>query len=140
MCYFLYIYVYCMCISHVQVCGLYMSFTKHVIFSPNSKCAVYRAVQAFHLSVCVFCVQLVHIPFGFWYFILYIYLYYKYAIFIPNIIFGTHLYKCINVGMKQCMLVCVYEWLYDKSMNGKGATRNNSMCRSMCYMVDSLLK
>ena len=54
---FVYISVICMCISHMQECGLYVSFTKHTILIQNSEFAGYRVFWLFIcLSVCVLCV------------------------------------------------------------------------------------
>ena len=61
-------------------------------------------------------------------------------IYIPSLWFGNHSNEvCTNGGIKQCVLVsaCVNGCMM--GVNGKGAPRNISMYRSMCYMVDSLL-
>ena len=61
---FVNISVICMCISHRQECGLYVSFTKHTILIQNSKFAGYRGFFGFSL-VCLFVCFVCYVFFGF---------------------------------------------------------------------------
>ena len=59
--YFMYISVICMCISHMQVCGLYMSFTKHTLLVTILYFQVYRnfGISFACLFVCLVCYEFI---------------------------------------------------------------------------------